>query len=187
MESPVLSLRLRTETREAHERVEAAPLLKALFEPGFGLNSYQLLLKRWLDFFTFVEPHIQSDFGHYRYQSRLPALESDLAVLHERYGDSCRALETRYPNWFPQSAEEKLGACYVIEGSCLGARVICRHLERRFGERLQDACQFYAIETGSWLDFRRHLDEASEDAGMDVDKVIQGAKACFGAIAIHMN
>jgi len=187
MATSVLSLKLRSETRAAHERVEAAPLLKSLFAPEFGMDAYRLLLQRWLEFFTFIEPHLQAVSGRYRYQSRVPSLETDLAALQERCGDPCHTPDVRCPDWFPHSAEEVLGSCYVIEGSCLGARVICRHLEERFGDRLEGACHFYSIESSSWRDFRRYLDEASEAAGMDGEKVIQGAKDCFKAITIHMN
>jgi heme oxygenase len=180
-----LADRLRRDTEQSHRDVEQARLLKAIFAPDFAMNDYRDLICRWQHFFRALEPELTAiEVGDYRYRSRLPALSRDMAALTAEA--SQEAPSPAGDGWRPSSYETAVGACYVIEGSCLGARLICRRLHERFGPAVSPATHFYGMEFKQWPWFRRQLDRVGERSDIDAAEIISGARACFRAIESHM-
>jgi len=190
IESDGLADRLRRETQQSHRDVEDARCLKGIFSSSFDLEGYRELMKRWRSFFVPIEEALTDvEVGDYRYRPRLPALADDLASLQvpTPISPHSSAASSREGPWIPAGYEEAIGACYVIEGSCLGARLICRRLHEHLGPEVKSATNFYGIEFKQWRWFRQQLDRVGEQAEIDGQRVVSGARDCFRAIELHMD
>ena len=178
-----LSDRLRAETADAHKAVEDARLLKSIFEADFSLHHYRILLEHWHAFFIHYDA-VLSGFGFqsYRYAPRLPGLYHDLAWLCPIAGSS-----VEYHDWIPANRAEQLGAAYVLEGSTLGARIICKRLRETLGSAVEPCMRFYAMQTVRWPAFRRWLDAESIGSHSECHKVVRAANQTFAAMQRHMD
>jgi len=106
-------------------------------------------------------------------RKKLPLIEKDLASLSLESTPSAHDLEFT-------SANEALGALYVIEGSTLGGNVIAKQLSKTEGF---DGVTFnffgcYQENTGPmWKNFKEVLD--AEVAEKNYDEVLSGARKLY--------
>jgi len=183
--SPGLADALRCGTHQSHKDVEQAKSLKGIFADSFSLGDYSELISRWQVLFENLEPVLTGlEIASYRYRVRLPALDADLAAL-EQMGYRNAAAKGE-PFWKPLNYESAVGACYVIEGSCLGAKLICKRLDEKLGQKISHAKRFYSLDFKRWPWFRQQLDRVGQDPSVDPQKVVSGARDCFLAIESYM-
>ncbi|NKI36345.1 biliverdin-producing heme oxygenase [Wenzhouxiangella sp. XN79A] len=177
---------LRHATVDDHRAVEEAELLKSIFRPDFDLDEYALLLGHWACFFCRFDPELALfHSAKYSYIPRLPRVDRDLAYLS---GVTRRPrVRSSYDGWLPRTDSERLGAIYVLEGSTLGARLICKRLTERFGSHARLCTAYYAMRTVHWPGFRAFLDAAESDDTVDPDAVVAGARSTFGALRDYMD
>ncbi len=181
-----LAYTLRQSTADAHREVERAPMLKSIFEPGFDFRQYSALLHRWALFFErFDDTLTPLRLDEYRYTPRLPCVESDLAYLVDRVPPQPPVHVSR-EGWLPRTLSEQLGAAYVLEGSTLGGRVICKRLADSLGSHARLCTAFYSMRTVRWPDFRTWLDEAGAASEFDPDAVVAAAGRTFQVLTDHM-
>lgn len=180
-----LALYLKTETKAAHTRVEKASLLRSIFAKEFDSEAYRQLLIRWLGFYTTWDD-ILSDFSFqdYHYQPRTNALQADLRSV----GVDLARIEPEQPSsWGPADSLEKLGCVYVIEGSSLGARIICKRLNSVLGRAGLEGTTFYQMQPYCWDQFRTWLDAEGDQRPDQHETVAAAARKIFDEIYCHMN
>lgn len=175
-----LADQLRDGTSAAHQRVEQATLLKAVFQEGFERSGYVTLLERWFSFFQGFDNALQGfGFQGYVYEPRRALVQSDIEAFSEglRYDGG-----SDYIGWRPVTFEEKLGAAYVIEGSSLGAKVICKQLRKVLGDEVLSALCFYSHQAVRWPTFRHWLDLEGARSRLAYGQVVEGANSTFRAV-----
>lgn len=155
--------RLRSETRQAHERLESK---LDLMRPDLGMARYGELLGRFWGFWRVWEPAVETAFGDpgfTRERRRLHLLERDLEAVGLGGALGTLPLCPELPRL--QGAEDALGSMYVLEGSTLGGRHISRHLGRTLGLGPGNGAGYfdgYGERTGSmWRAFGARLESAS--------------------------
>lgn len=182
---------LRTNTRPAHDRLEAQ---LDLLRPDLTLGQYRELLERQHRLYRPLEAQLgQVIPAEWRAALEWPArqktglLEADLRALGARLPAPNRTL--RLP---PVSGEAAAwGALYVLEGATLGGQILCRHLGPRLGLRENAGLSFYAsygaLVGPRWKSFLALLSRRHEAAGAHAADfqaaAVQGADetfACFG-------
>ena len=180
-----LSDKLREQTRAAHRGVEQATLLKAVFQEGFGGVDYANLLARWCSLFQVFDVVLDEfSFQEYTYAPRRPFLVDDITALSDVM---TRGVVPKYTGWRPVCFEEKLGCVYVIEGSSLGAKLICKRLRNVLGDQVEAAISFYSYQAVLWPTFRHWLDLEGSKSDVATRQVVEGANSTFGAIRELMN
>lgn len=189
--SPPLSQMLRVSTELEHKRVEVRLAL-----PGciLSLSDYQACLLR---FYQLYRP-MEIEFQHFSEWAALgfdPSgcstsfrLAADLQALNVFVPGITSAPASSLPP-LPGFANA-LGACYVIEGSALGAQFMLPQLKQVLGERMTGADSFFlgrGSETAAfWKKFREALDLYGDSHPDQVPSVIAGAIATFEAIGLWM-
>ncbi|TDR89892.1 biliverdin-producing heme oxygenase [Enterovirga rhinocerotis] len=176
-----LHLRLKTETRAAHDSIEAA------FDMQSGLVSreaYGGLLRSLHSFHagyeTAAQPYLEgTPFG--TFPGRSLRLARDLAALGVEPGPEATSIVL-------VDLADALGAAYVIEGSTLGGLVIAREVEKRLGLDAETGNAFFSGEGKDtmrrWRAFCAALDERSDPA--HDDRVIASADRTFAAMQAHL-
>ncbi len=173
--------RLRSETREHHERAErVVPLLS----PALTKDAYRRYLLALLGLYRPLEERLAAaglsgiDLAARR---KSAWIERDLRALgvEERViqaAPTCDDLPAL------DSVDRAWGCLYVLEGATLGGQILARHVRGREG--LEDACAFltaYGERTGErWTELRAAL-SAHAARGADEDAIVAGAKATFDA------
>lgn len=173
-----LLARLRTETRAAHEALEAQV---PLTDPGLTLDDYAAVLRGFSAVVLPLERRLaELDLPaglEWPTRERSNLLRRDLADLHAEAAAPAHS-------WTDLTPAGALGACYVLEGSTLGGQVIARHL-RRLDLTPERGARYFAghgADTGPrWKAFMAAL-EASV-SGADADEVVAGADRTFTAFA----
>ena len=173
-----LHARLRTETRDAHDRIEAAFDLDAnLASP----EAYAALLGRLHAFHSGFEAAAEPWFAGTplaRCFGRAALLQQDLTALGA----------TPPPPWpiaACASRAEALGGLYVLEGSLLGGVVIARDVERRLGLGPETGGNAFFAGHGrdtarTWRAFCDDL-EALAEPGED-EHVLKAADATYASM-----
>ncbi len=194
--SPLL-VRLRAETRSAHDRIEALPALSCLLSPTLLLPDYLEALHGLLAFHACLHavlppllrdpvcggsasPDVQPDGS--LDSGALHALAEDLAF----FGAPSRR-RMRKPAVLTDAAAA-LGGFYVVEGSALGARVIGRAVGVSLGVSPGAGGSFFCGASADtarqrWQAFCRRLETA--EPGLDEAasrRVVAGALGCFQAL-----
>ena len=182
-----LLAQIRANTREAHDRIEAAPSLSCLLSPDLAieeyvsalqiLHSFQAGATRRVAAATLMLPETcRAD------PSRLRAIEADLTwfgVLPRR--------ELVLPPGLGRR-EHALGAMYVVEGSSLGGRVIGRAVSRSLGVTADTGGAFFLGQTADaardrWRNFVDSVNEFGEELdSCGRQHVVDGAIAAFAAL-----
>lgn len=180
---------LRTQTRPAHERLEAQ---LDLLHPEFTRAQYQSLLERQFQLYLPLEPAIAQRLPA-AWRSRLgwPArlktrlLRADLAALGEGGWTPDGVPATDLPPLPDEAAA--WGALYVLEGATLGGQIICRHLGPQL--KLSPTCglSFYAsygaLIGPRWKEFcallTQRWEQADEPAAF-LASAVRGARETFG-------
>jgi heme oxygenase len=180
---PVILHRLKQETREAHDRLEAA--LELLAEP-LCETRFARILERFWGFHSVWEPTVGRALGDDAFLAprlKLHCLEADLLAL----GRSREEIE-RLPRCFEASQltplarrpAAALGSLYVLEGSTLGGQVITRALQGVPWAPSRGLTYFdpYGPRTGEmWREFRDYAAARSTPAA-DAE-MIAAARATF--------
>jgi heme oxygenase len=178
---------LKRATADLHRRLETG---LNLLEPDLSLDRYRRILECFFGFYAPIEA------GVARVASMSPALglplrprtgliESDLLSL----GSSGREVAD-----LPRCAElprlsclEELAGClYVLEGACLGGRVIAPALRERLGVAQGSGASFFIGDADGtqarWRVFLAWL-EGLVDAGAPTAEIVASARATFLAFA----
>lgn len=166
--------RLRHETAASHAALEAriGPLTtqSAYNEYVRGLHEFRVSAEEWLAMYGLT------GVGAWKPQNIAAVLYDDLKAL---------ALQPLAHHSLDWSADESfaLGAHYVLEGSSLGARVLCKQVAALGMTRDHGARHLWAqAETSNWRAFTNALNaHEGDDAAL-----IAGADAAFGAAAASM-
>lgn len=121
--------RLRQETRDHHNHIEGAHLLKAIIDGDISRSDYQLLIEKFYGYIRPCEQQIQHQPWHALLTGRekSPLLAADLLALgHQQttlsHIHACQCLPAL------TEREHALGYLYVIEGSTLGGQIISKRL-----------------------------------------------------------
>jgi heme oxygenase len=144
---------LRAATQGPHERLHGHAGLSIVKDGTITLPDYRALLRRLYGFYLPFEQAVGG--GDLRTQW----LKSDLAGLGASEATlSGIGLCPDIPRY--DGVERRLGALYVVEGSALGGRQLCRGLDRLLGADAVEGRRFFAgrgPDTGAaWRGF---LDE----------------------------
>ncbi len=189
--APPLTLRLRQETRDLHDRIEANARFARLMAPDLTMAEYSRLVARLHGHHAPLESALEA-MAHrlpaclalHRRLNRRAALVDDLVALG--YTPDAIAALPRCEALAIRSVEQALGALYVLEGSTLGGQLIARHLHATLGIGAADGAAHvvpHGPETGTlWRDFRLALDEGAEAAQFDPDAVIAAARRAFDVL-----
>ncbi|CAL75166.1 putative Bacteriophytochrome heme oxygenase, BphO-like [Bradyrhizobium sp. ORS 278] len=182
-------LRLRNETRAAHESIEKNGCLKRLLADDLTRSEYAGILRRLTAFYVPVERE------WLRWAEQLPAalelearagkaalLFADLAALQAPAPD-----RAAYADFAPFDAVEQAWGCiYVIEGSTMGGQLIARSLLQTLKVTSGNGASFYSpygTDVGAkWQAFKKAMSRAVDDQNLDLDKMIDGAQRTFSAL-----
>jgi heme oxygenase len=182
-----LRQRLKRETAAVHQRLEAQ---LGLLDPSLDVHRYVRVLEMFYGFYLPVEIDVtrfvaaELPLG-FPLRARAELIERDLLAL----GGSPAALSALpLCSDRPQlSCVEDLAGClYVLEGACLGGRVVSALLNRRLGLTKASGAAFFAgDEEGTlhrWTVIVAWLDGLPR-TGASSAKVISAATASFDAFA----
>jgi heme oxygenase len=150
---------LRAATRGPHERLHLHPGFSAVNDGTITLPDYRALLIRLYGFYLPFERAVGVD------PIRSHWLERDLAGLGAGAEMVSRiGLRADIPRY--DGPERRLGALYVVEGSALGGRQLCRGLDRLLGANSIEGRRFFAGRgAGTGVAWRRYLDRLTSAAG----------------------
>lgn len=174
-----LSIALRDATSEVHARLgRALPLT----DPELTLDAYVVVVEAYHGFYEPLEARLEAVAATsdgavpMRGREKVWRLRADLVACGSP-DDQIEALP-RCP-WVPELAtiSRALGCLYVIEGACLGGRLVARAVRARLGLGPSTGASFfegYGAETGRmWRSLVDHLDACttsrSEALGAAVD------------------
>lgn len=175
-------VRLRRETRRAHDRLEAE---LNLLDPELTVTRYAHLLERFLGFHRVLEPRL--DAWHAREPTldwperrKVHLLEADLAVLTACGSRAERSgLCPEVPSI--RTTADALGALYVVEGATLGGRLIAASLAG--GEVPSTALRFFSSYGDGvgrrWKVWRTTTSEWVGDDRVRSDAVVVAAVLTF--------
>jgi len=181
-----LGERLRHETRDLHDRIEANPRFGRLMATDLTRDEYRQLLVAMLGHHRPVEATLAAASQllpaalEIRDRLRRTALlEADLRAL-----DLDDAAIATLPTCLPPAlteAEAAWGTLYVLEGATLGGQVIARHLTATLGIGPANGAAAlvpYGDQTGPrWRAFKAALEAAAPD--LDPDAVVDAARLAF--------
>jgi len=172
--------RLKTETRAAHDRIEAAMDLDRRIATRDG---YRDLLIRFHGFHKAWEEEAAGrapdrDFFERRRKTQL--LVQDLEALGLKSDDIIRLPQCQPLMPLP-GPEAVLGSMYVVEGSTLGGAIIAHEVKNRLGLNAETGCAYFRsygrdIAT-MWRSFGVVLLEASSPEVDDL--IVESAQKTF--------
>lgn len=167
--------RLKTETREAHDRIEAAIDLDRRIA---SREAYRDLLTRFYGFHRAWESEAADrapDRAFFQSRCKTQLLAKDLEALGLKSDDIIRLPQCRPLMPLP-APEAVLGSMYVVEGSTLGGAMIAREVENRLGLTADTGCAYFRSYgrhvAAMWKSFGAVLLEASSP---EADDLIVGA------------
>jgi heme oxygenase (biliverdin-IX-beta and delta-forming) len=172
--------RLKTETRAAHDRIEAAMDLDRRIATRDG---YRDLLIRFYGFHKAWEEEAADkahDRSFFERRRKTQHLVRDLEALGLKSEDIIRLPQCR--PLMPLSAPEAvLGSMYVVEGSTLGGAIIARDVENRLGLTAETGCAYFRSYgrdiAAMWKSFGAVLLEASSPEADDL--IVESAQKTF--------
>lgn len=180
---------LRQETESRHRALENTALSARLLSPGVTLRDYLFYLSafsgiaRWYD--LQVLPLVTDTLDDISERRKLRLILSDLEAL-ENTGYPAPS----YPPFqapAPRDKAEAMGACYVLEGSTLGGRVILKHILPILPPALSRGDAFFAgygdATASKWKYFLEKLEDFA--ALHPTDAIIRGAGSAFDLIKVH--
>jgi heme oxygenase (biliverdin-IX-beta and delta-forming) len=172
--------RLKTETRAAHDRIEAAMDLDRRIATRDGYRGLLICFywfhKAWEEEAA-DKAHDRSFFERRR---KTQHLVQDLEALGLKSEDIIRLPQCR--PLMPLSAPEAvLGSMYVVEGSTLGGAIIARDVENRLGLTAETGCAYFRSYgrdiAAMWKSFGAVLLEASSPEADDL--IVESAQKTF--------
>jgi heme oxygenase len=174
--------RLRRETRDLHDRLEAA--VDAERQLGARADYARYLRRLWRLHRSAEDDLCRRDFTafgfSYATRRRSPLLEADLAAL----GCPLTARGQRDLVTLPRLANPAaaLGSVYVIEGSALGARVLLGQITAALGLNGGHGAAFFAGRPSEDRQMWRSVVAALngiDPSSPEADAAIAGARAMF--------
>lgn len=167
---------LRQETADLHAELDAH-LSRVDFDDR---RSYGVFLRSQAGPLLALEQAIATssiprDISDWESRRRSAAMRADLAAL---------ALTPPpvgpVPSGF-QDGDRLFGALYVLEGSRLGAVYLSRHARASRDPAVRAAVRYltHGEDKSLWPSFLRHL-ARREQAGLDLAKLVEGAREAFG-------
>jgi heme oxygenase (biliverdin-IX-beta and delta-forming) len=172
--------RLKTETRAAHDRIEAAMDLDRRIATRDG---YRDLLIRFYGFHKAWEEEAADkahDRSFFERRRKTQHLIQDLEVLGLKSEDIIRLPQCRPLMPLP-APEAVLGSMYVVEGSTLGGAIIARDVENRLGLTAETGCAYFRSYgrdiAAMWKSFGAVLLEASSPEADDL--IVESAQKTF--------
>jgi heme oxygenase len=175
--------RLKTETRAAHDRIEAAMDLDRRIASRDG---YRDLLIRFYGFHRAWEEeasHKAPDRNFFERRRKTQHLVQDLEALGLKSDDIIRLPQCRplMPLPAPQAV---LGSMYVVEGSTLGGAIIAREVKNRLGLDAETGCAYFRSYgrdiAAMWKSFGAVLLEASSPEADDL--IVESAQKTFAVM-----
>jgi heme oxygenase (biliverdin-IX-beta and delta-forming) len=172
--------RLKTETAEAHLRLESA---LDLVREDLTLCEYQRLLVGFYGFYLPWQHTVQRQPGLHdivQQRNKLPLLEADLRYFQIAPGS------VPICNHLPPltNSDEVLGSMYVLEGATLGGQLLTRHFHDRFGLSVGAGCSFFASyghQVGlMWRAFREEV--VARTPTNRYDALVASAAATFALL-----
>lgn len=174
--------RLRAETRDLHDRIEASVRIGG---EGFTKTDYVTFLASTYGFVAPCETAL-----------RRRELGAVLADLEDRFKEARLAGDLVAcgvsPGSVPRCTElpplettaDALGYLYVLEGSSLGSQILVRQVHDALGDSVPLAyLTGYGSRTGAmWQSFKRALAEHGSAAPAEQDRVIASARATFASL-----
>jgi len=174
--------RLKSETRDSHERTESLMFSSEIMNGSLTLSDYKLLIQTLLDFHFSFEDNVHSlvrqvlpksfDLGK---RKKLPALQHDANILK---------LGAHHINYSDTSSWKAVGWLYVMEGASLGGQVIMRKILANHAIAETGAYRFYegyGNQTGPyWLSFKTTIDQTVPTE--KEQEVVEGAQTAFNIL-----
>jgi heme oxygenase len=185
------STRLRQETHDQHDRIEANPRFKRLVADDITRAEYRALLGRIYGFHVVAEAAVKAAAGLLppalalgRRLKRTAMLEADLRALGLTAAEIAALPRCGLPPLV--TAEEAWGVLYLLEGSTVGGQILARHLAAVLGLTPANGAAGlapYGTETGElWRGFKQALDETAAKGRLDQDAVVAVARHAFTAL-----
>ena len=166
---------IREATHEVHQRLHLHDRFAAIQNATIDIASYRRLIIRLYGFYLPFET--AAEIGH----DRSAWLEDDLRSLGVDFkAPAAPALCNGIPCL--KTAETRLGALYVVEGSALGGRELGRSLDRLLGPDAINGRRFFLGRgSGTGEAWRRYLSQLSAGSGDPVvrTKIIGAALETF--------
>lgn len=173
-----LRARLKFETSQVHDQVEASSKMGRLLQEDLTRDEYIRLLARMYSIYEPLEAALRTTKGikgwlpDYDKRWKTESLRQDLKSLDAEIPAKNTPIQIYT---FP----EAVGMLYVLEGSTLGARVIAQSLRKRDFIN-QDQLTFfthYGDQSGSY--WQRFLAALENIQPQDHDAALAGAKRAF--------
>lgn len=167
--------RLKEETRELHEQIEAQNLAGQIMDHSIDLETYKLLLLQNYLAYRETEAEIRKFLPSYSGKKH-EQLEMDLLQM---------GVPTKIPlenaTFECHSRAEALGAAYVVEGSALGGLLLAKNLEKCSGLVGIERHHFFNGDKDNlkdWNSFKEQL-ESVEFTRAEELEAIEKAKDTF--------
>jgi heme oxygenase len=179
--------RLKRETTDVHQHLEAQ---LGLLDPSLDVQKYLRVLETFYGFYVPVESDVtrlaavQSPLG-FPLRARAELIERDLLALGLS-AENLAALPRCHDRPVLSCVEDLAGCLYVLEGACLGGRVLTPLLQRRLGLVKESGAAFFAGDEEwtlpRWTVIVAWLDGLPR-TGASTAKIISAATATFAAFA----
>lgn len=180
---------LKTFTQTHHHQIEQNPLTQAIVNQTITAENYQILLQKFLGYYTVIEQALQkiNDWEKFGFdiKSRMKAnwLKEDLLKL----GKTKESIEQiAHCNNIPniQNMAEALGVLYVLEGSTLGGQILQRHLANALNLNTENGARFFGGYgkteiRDKWVAFQKLLTDFDKKFPQDKQKIVNTAIATF--------
>jgi len=137
-----------------------------------GMHAFRHGVEAWLS----VQPQLASDWRPQHIAAELTRDMDDLALT---------PLANAFDGWSTSNDSFVLGVHYVLEGSALGARILCKQVEALGLNRDFGARHLWAQAENS-QGFRGYLDLLNTAVNVDEQELVHGANAAFDAAAHAM-
>ncbi len=176
---------LRARTHAVHAALEELPLLRRLMSPQVQPEDYRLVLRAFYRAYLPLCEHLRRSLGPWAHAQLAP--QQLVALLRE----DVRHLPGDLPEPLAAAclpalatADEALGAWYVLEGSAMGGVIVARHLQRCLQGELPMAymARRKSDSDQRWRQFEAHFMECLS-SGARIEAVIRGAEAAYALTA----
>ncbi|MBK0368901.1 biliverdin-producing heme oxygenase [Flavobacterium agrisoli] len=181
---------LRSQTSEAHKKLESLPLSKSIINPQITLEQYALYLSLMHDVVENLEqniyPILSDVISDLENRKKAIWIENDLKSI----GKEKKAINFSFENTSAISVPFAMGIMYVLEGSTLGGRFILKNIQENLGLTPENGASYfdgYGNKTGStWKKFLSEMTDF-ENKTNSQDEIIKGAEYGFTVMEQHLS
>ena len=175
MTDPLLSSRLRAETRDWHDRMETLMQRADVFASRLNYGRFttaQYLFQQDVEAF-FDDPRLQQAVPDLQVRGRLEAARQDLLDLEQ-------PIPPQLPQTRHVTMPSALGWLYVSEGSTLGAAFLFNEAKEKLGLSADfGARNLAAYPEGRARVWRRFIASLDEQPAGDHGSIVQGARSAY--------